>query len=147
MTPGRFARQDRPMASAIRAMGPARLVFALAAWLFVVCLVVQVVLVGLEIFAEVGGSLHRDFAYVYGWLTPILVLLGGLARVPSRVRSLTVVLLVLFALQTVLPSLSKQVPLLGAFHTVIALAMFWLAVVVARRATDLIRSSTAIDEA
>jgi hypothetical protein len=128
-------------------MGPARLGFPLAAWLFVVCLVIQVVLVGLEIFAEVGGSMHRDFAYIYGWLTPILVLLAGLARVPARLRSLTVVLLVLFALQTVLPSLGEQLPLLGAFHTVIALAMFWLAVVVARRATDLIRTSRTIDDA
>jgi hypothetical protein len=135
------------MASAIRAMGPARLGFALAAWLFLVCLVVQVVLVGLEIFAEVGGSLHRDFAYVYGWLTPILVLLGGLARVSARLRWLTVVLLVLFAVQTVLPSLAEQLPLVGAFHTVIALAMFWLAVVVARRATGLIRPGRTIDDA
>jgi heme A synthase len=108
--------------------------------------VIQVVLVGLEIFAEVGGSMHRDFAYIYGWLTPILVLLAGLARVPTRVRSLTVVLLGLFALQTILPSLSKQLPLLGAFHTVIALAMFWLAVIVARRATDLVRPSRTITE-
>jgi hypothetical protein len=140
MTPGRSFLQARPMAHAVRAIGLARLGFVTSAWLFFVCLLIQVFLVGLDIFADLGGSIHRDFAYLYGWLAPILVLLAGVARVPSTTRSLTIVLLVLFAIQTVLPSLRDQFPILAALHTVNALAVFALTIVVARRATALIRS-------
>jgi hypothetical protein len=127
------------MAAAARVIGPARLSFVLAAWLFVVSVVIQAILVGFDIFADMGGSLHRDFAYVYGWLAPILVLLAGVAHVPARLRTMTIVLLVVFAFQTVLPSLKDQYPFLSAFHTVNALVIFGLGVTLARRATDWVR--------
>lgn len=139
MTAGRSALHDRSMARAVRAIGPARLGFLAGAWLFVVCVLIQVFLVGLDIFAKVDGSIHRDFAYVYGWLAPVLVLLSGAARVPAGTRSLTLVLLVLFAMQTVLPSLRDEVPILAALHPVNALAIFAIAIAIARRATEWVR--------
>ena len=139
MTTGRTSPQPDPMARALRGIGPARLLFLVGAWLFLACVVLQVVLVGLEIFARLGGSIHRDFAYVYGWLAPVLVLLAGAARLPAGTRTLTVVLLVAFAIQTVLHSLREQVPPLAALHTVNALAIFALAILVARRAISSIR--------
>lgn len=139
MTTGRSSRDDLTMADAVRAIGPARLGFVLAAWLFVVSVVVQTILVGLDIFADLGGSIHRDFAYVYGWLAPILVLLAGLARAPRDLRSISLVLLLLFAAQTVLPSLKDQFPILAAFHTVNALVIFGVALLLARRATTWVR--------
>jgi hypothetical protein len=142
MTPGRSILHDRQMAHAVRAIGLARLGFVTVSWLFLVCLLIQVFLVGLDIFADFGGSIHRDFAYLYGWLAPILVLLAGAARVPSTTRSLTIILLVLFAVQTVLPSLRDPLPVIAALHPVNALAIFALTIVVARRATALIRPET-----
>jgi hypothetical protein len=139
MTTGRPTLQDRGMARAVREIGRVRLGFAVGAWLFVACLIVQVFLVGLDIFAELGGSIHRDFAYVYGWLAPVLVLFSRAPGVPSNTRSLTLVLLVLFAAQTVMPSLRDQFPLIAALHPVNALAIFAVAVVVARRASVGIR--------
>jgi len=127
------------MARALREVGLARLGFVVGAWLFVACIVVQVFLVGLDVFATLGGSVHRDFAYLYGWLAPILVLLSAAARASPRTRALTLVLLVLFAAQTVLPSLRDEFPPLAALHSVNALAIFGLAIVVARRATEAIR--------
>ena len=127
------------MAHAARVIGPVRLGFVLAAWLFVVSVVIQIVLVGLAIFADLGGDLHRDFAYVYGWLAPLLVLLASFARVPTHLRSLSLILLLLFAAQTVLPSLKDQFPLLAAFHTVNALAIFGVGLILARRATEWVR--------
>jgi len=123
------------MAHSARAIGPVRLGFVLAAWLFVVSVVIQIVLVGMDMFADLGGDIHRDFAYVYGWLAPLLVLLASVARVPTGLRSLSLVLLLLFAAQTVLPSLKDQFPLLAAFHTVNALAIFGVGLILARRAT------------
>jgi hypothetical protein len=127
------------MAHAARVIGPVRLGFVLAAWLFVVSVVIQIVLVGMDIFADLGGDIHRDFAYIYGWLAPLLVLLASFARVPTRLRSLSLVLLLLFAAQTVLPSLKDQFPLLAAFHTVNALAIFGVGLILARRATEWVR--------
>jgi hypothetical protein len=127
------------MAHAARAIGPARLGFVLAAWLFVVSVVIQIILVGMDIFADLGGDIHRDFAYVYGWLAPLLVLLASVAKVPTALRSLSLVLLLLFAAQTVLPSLKDQFPLLAAFHTVNALAIFGVGLILARRATEWVR--------
>lgn len=132
------------MARAVRGVGPARLSFVLGAWLFVLCVVVQVFLVGLDIFAKAGGSIHREFAYVYGWLAPILVLIGGAARIPARTRALSLLVLVLFAAQTVLPSLHERFPILAALHPVNALAIFGLAIVMARQATDFIRQGPAV---
>ena len=139
MTTGRPTSDDLSMARAARVIGPVRLGFVLAAWLFVVSVVIQVVLVGLDIFADLGGSVHRDFAYIYGWLAPILVLLASVARVPSGLRNMSLILLLLFAAQTVLPSLKDQFPLLAAFHTVNALAIFGVGLTLARRATEWVR--------
>jgi heme A synthase len=127
------------MVDTLRAIGPARLAFVTGAWLFLASIVIQTFLVGLDVFAELEGSTHRDFAYVYGWLAPILVLLGGAARMPSRIRWLTVALLVVFAVQTALPSLDEELPLLAALHPANALLIFALAIVIARGATDAIR--------
>jgi hypothetical protein len=136
MTTGRSTTHDRRMARTVRKIGPGRLGFLLASWLFVACVLVQVFLVGLDVFAKVDSSLHRNFAYLYGWLAPALVLLSGTARVPSGIRTMTVTLLVLFAIQTVLPSLKDQFPTLAALHTVNALAIFALGMAIARRATE-----------
>jgi mercuric ion transport protein len=143
MTPGQAIADDAPMAGAVGRHALARLAFAAIAWLFVACLVVQVLLVGLDVFADLGGSIHRDFAYVYGWLTPVLVLLAGFAGAPRTTRNLTIVLVVLFAVQVVLPSLRDVLPLLAALHAVNALAIFAVAVMVAARATDLLRARSA----
>lgn len=145
MTPGRTTSDDRFMARAVRRLGLARVTFAAGAWLFVACLLVQVFLVGLDLFAKLGGEIHRNWAYMYGWLAPVLVLLSRTPRVPPSARTPTLVLLLLFAIQTVLPSLRDQFPMLAALHPVNALAIFALAVAVARRASAGLRSDAAIE--
>ena len=107
--------------------------FVGVAWALVGCLVVQFFLVGLDVFEAIGDSeLHRDFAYVYGWLTPILVVLGMAAGLPRRVILLTVALLALYAIQTYLPTIADVLPRLATLHAINALLVFWLAVQVAR---------------
>lgn len=143
MTTGRPPADDALMTPGVRERRPVGLGLAVAAWLFVACIVIQTFLVGLDVFAKLGGSIHRDFAYLYGWLAPILVLLANVARAPDPIRYLTLALLGLFAAQTVLPSLREQIPVLAALHTVNALLIFGLAVVLARRSTSWIRSDAA----
>jgi hypothetical protein len=135
------------MAAAVGRHGIAQWAFAAVAVLFVGCLFVQVFLVGLDIFAEAEAeaeaTIHRDFAYVYGWLTPVLILLAGFAGAPKPTRQLTIVLVVLFAIQIVLPSLRDTIPILAALHAVNALAIFAVAMVLAGRAIDLLRTNAA----
>ncbi len=105
-----------------------RRAFAAVAWLFVACVVVQFFLVGLRVFdVEPWTGLHADFAYLYGWLAPVLVLLAAAAGT-TRARRLSVVLLVLFAIQTFLPLLAGTAPWIAALHAVNALAVAWVAV-------------------
>ena len=146
MTMGLVTSHDRGMPRVVREIGRPRLLFAGAAWLFVACIVVQVFLVGLDIFAKLEGSIHRDFAYVYGWLAPVLVLLARGTHVPVGTRSLTLALLVLFAAQTVMPSLKDQYPLIAALHPVNALAIFVVAIILARRAGAGLRQGPATAE-
>lgn len=106
-----------------------RLAFAVVAWLFVGCVVVQFFLVGLRMFAEgpLVSTLHRDFAYLYGWLTPILVLLAASPAGSARAVRLAIALLVLFAIQTFLPLLAHLAPPVAALHAANALVVAWLA--------------------
>lgn len=128
-----MARIDRPPPAVEVGSELARRAFIAVAWLFVGCLVIQFFLVGLDVFEALGESeLHRDFAYTYGWLAPILILLAGLAGLSRRILGLAVALLVLFAVQTYLPLLADTVPLLAAVHAVNALLVFWVAVRVAQ---------------
>jgi hypothetical protein len=109
-----------------------RPIFRIVAWVFVACLPIQFFLVGVDVFEADPGDLHRDFAYTYGWLTPALVVLAGLARLPIRLQLMAVLLLVLFGVQTYLPTVADPLPWLAATHPVLALAIVWLAVRIAR---------------
>jgi hypothetical protein len=121
-----------------RPSGAATLALRWGAWLFVACLVLQFFFVGLDAFEAPGfEGLHRDFAYTYGWLAPILVLLSALARAPMPVVASAVVLLVAFAIQTYLPLVASALPLIASVHAVLALAIVVVAVRLARQAGKL----------
>jgi hypothetical protein len=122
----------------------ARSLYLALMWVFVACLVVQAFLVGLDIFGdEVDPTTHRTWAYIYGWLTPILVFLAAIGRLPLIMRLGTMAILILFAIQTLLPSLREILPLVAAAHALNALLIFWLAMVLARRARDALGSAPA----
>jgi hypothetical protein len=115
-------------------MHTVRIAYIGIAWLFLACVVVQVFLAGLGVFA--GGqnfSLHREFGYVFGWLTLVLLLLGVGGRLGRRWIGLSALLLVLFAFQSVFVALREVLPAVAALHPVNALAIFGVALHVARR--------------
>lgn len=135
---GRPAGDAPTVISPDRLTATARLAYRAGAWVLVACLVIQLFLVGLDVFEVVGAdsTIHRQFAYLYGWLTPVLVLLGVAAGLPRRRLGLVALLLVLFAAQTYLPTLAERAPLIAAFHAVNALAVFWLALHLARHGVE-----------
>jgi mercuric ion transport protein len=115
-----------------------RYAFVAAAWLFFVGIVYQVFLAGVGLLGGGDMTAHMSF----GWGLPLFVLvlfLAALAALPGwRTFGITALLLVLTWVQIFLPGFRTVNPLIAALHPVNALALFWLALTVARRATELV---------
>ena len=89
----------------------------IAAGAFVACAVVQVFLAGLGVFDDPSSFItHRNFGYMFGWLTLVLLLVALIGRMPRRFVGLAVLLLVLFALQSVFIALREDMPAVAALH-------------------------------
>ncbi len=113
-------------------MRTARLVFAGLAWLFVACLVIQVFLAGLGVFRTAADfDTHRNFAFLFGWLTLIMLVLALVARLGRRLVGLTALTLVLFALQSVLVGLRGSTPELAALHPLNGFLLLFVAIRIA----------------
>ncbi|HEY8171386.1 MAG TPA: DUF6220 domain-containing protein [Candidatus Limnocylindria bacterium] len=109
-------------------MGATRLAFAITAVIFLACVVLQVFLAGLGVFAgESNFELHRNFGYLFGWLTLVLLVLAIVGRLGRELIVESAALLVLFALQSVFVALRTDLPWVAALHPVNALAIFLIA--------------------
>ena len=121
-----------------------RVGFNLVAWLFVGCVVVQFYLAGLGVFGSSSHFItHRDFGYLFGVLTLVLVVLALLGRFPRGLIVATIGLLLLFALQSVFLILGNSAPTVAALHIVngvlilgVATAIAWLTRGSLRATTD-----------
>lgn len=111
----------------------ARLAHPFAAGLFVACAVVQVFLAGLGVFDDPKAFLtHRDVGYVFGWLTLLILVLALVGRMPRRVTGLSVLILVLFALQSVFVALRPTMPAVAALHPLNGFSILAVAWITAR---------------
>jgi hypothetical protein len=103
------------------------------AWLFVACLVVQVFLAGLGVFDSPSAFItHRDFGYLFGLLTIVLIVLALVGRLPRAFLGWSALLLGLFALQSVFVLFRTSVPAIAALHPVNGFLILLIAVNVAR---------------
>jgi heme A synthase len=85
--------------------------------LFVACAVIQVFLAGLGVFDDPSSFItHRNFGYMIGWLTLVLLVVALVGRMPRRFVGLAVLLLVLFSLQSVFVALREDMPAIAALH-------------------------------
>jgi hypothetical protein len=118
-----------------------RIAFALVAWLFLLAIVVQVFLAGVGLFVP-GFDMFAAHRQV-GWLLhggPVLVLLAAAVAGAGRTTIwLSVALLVLVGFQPFLPTMRADLPWIAALHPVNALAIFGLAITIARRSVGLLR--------
>ena len=111
----------------------ARLALPFAAGAFVACAVVQVFLAGLGVFDDPRAFItHRDFGYLFGWLTLVVLVLALVGREPRLITGLAVLLLVQFALQSVFVALRQSMPVVAALHPLNGFALLAVAVVVVR---------------
>lgn len=97
----------------------AQTAYPAVAGLFVACAIVQVFLAGLGVFdSPTAFVTHRGFGYMFGWLTLVLLVVALAGRMPRRFVGLSVLLLVLFALQSVFVALRDDLPAIAALHPV-----------------------------
>jgi hypothetical protein len=119
----------------MRAREIARTGLAIVTWLFVACILVQIFLAGLGVFDDPASFVtHRDFGYVFGWLTLVMLVLAIVGRVPRRLLALVGLTLVLFALQSVFVALRTDYPAVAALHPVNGFVLLLVAIVIARSA-------------
>jgi hypothetical protein len=95
----------------------ARTAYPIVAGLFVACAIIQVFLAGLGVFDNPSSFItHRNFGYMFGWLTLVLLVIALVGRMPRRFVGLAVLLLVLFSLQSVFVALREDMPAVAALH-------------------------------
>jgi len=122
-------------------MSSVRFAFAAVAWLFLACVVVQFFLAGLGVFAGAENfEVHRQFGYLFSWLAVIMIVLAAVGRLGRRWIGLSVLLFVLFIMQSVFVVLRDSLPAVAALHVVNAVAIFWIAQHVARGSRALLRT-------
>ena len=95
----------------------ARRIFPIVAGLFAACAVLQVFLAGMGVFDNPRSFIdHRNFGYMFGWLTLVLLVLAIAGRMGRRFVGGSVLLLTLFAFQSVFVALRGDLPAVAALH-------------------------------
>ena len=118
----------------------ARWVYLALVWIYLVGILGQVFLAGIGLF-----GVAKDFEphVGLGWilhLVPVLLLIvAAAARVGSRLIWWNVALLVVQFIQPILATMRNDQPVVAAFHPVLALVIFWLAVTIGLKAWRLVR--------
>jgi hypothetical protein len=113
-------------------------------WVFVAAIVVQVYFAGLMLFGQEGGTeLHENTGYILGTVGALFLLLPALARAGGTTIILGVILAVITFFQPNLTLARDESALIAALHPVNALLIVALAVLMIRRATELVREERA----
>jgi len=120
----------------------ARFALVALAWAFVAGIVLQVFFIGLGFFVDADNfELHVAFGWILH-LWPILILGAAALARAGRTRILqAAALAVTVFIVPILATVKADSPVAAAFHPVGALLAFWLAIVVARGSTDLVRAT------
>lgn len=118
----------------------ARLAHPVVAAAFVACAIVQVFLAGLGVFDDPKAFItHREFGYLFGWLTLVVLILALLGRMPRRITGLSLLILVLFALQSIFVAVRADLPAVAALHPLNGFAILGVGVLAARESWQLRR--------
>jgi mercuric ion transport protein len=113
----------------------ARTALAVVAWLFAVCIVVQVFLAGLGVFdSPTAFATHRDFGYTFGLLTLVMVVIAAVGRLPKRLIGLSALTLLQIALQSVFIAFRQDMPVIAALHPVNGVLLLVVAIWLGREA-------------
>ena len=128
-------------------MRPLAALYAVAASLLVVGLVLQVFLAGLGVFDDPTFFLtHRDTGYTLELVAIIVLVLGAIARAGRAQIGLAALIFLLFLLQSVFVGVRESAPAVAALHPVNGFLILLLAIILARRAWAFARAGRAVTE-
>jgi Family of unknown function (DUF6220) len=117
----------------MRARSGAYTALAVVAWLFAACILVQVFLAGMGVFdGPERFEAHRNFGYLFGWLTLVMVVIAAGGRLGRRLVGLTLLALVQFALQSVFILFREDLPAVAALHPVNGVLLLVVAIAIGR---------------
>ena len=112
-----------------------RMVHLAAISLFVVCCIVQIFLAGLGVFSDPGQfEAHRNFGYTFGLLLLVILIAAIAGRMGRWYIGTAILLMVLFALQSVFVALRSSAPTIAALHPLNGFLILLVAIVVGRAA-------------
>ena len=122
----------------------ARQALPVVAVIFVATLFVQVFLAGLGVFDDPASFItHRDFGYMIGWFALAILILALVGREPRRIVGLSILLIVLFTLQSVFVGLRADQPAIAALHPLNGFLIILVTIVVAKLSWDVRREPVA----
>ncbi len=115
-----------------------RVLFVIVAYLLALCILIQVFLAGLSVFASpTYWTFHKTFVVYFEFLPLLLMILAVLGRTRHALVWFGLLLQAQIVLQYVFVYLPISV--VAALHPVNAVIMFWLTIFVARRAIKLLK--------
>ncbi len=113
----------------------ARSALAVVSAVFAALILVQVFLAGLGVFSSPGSFVtHREFGYLIGWFTLVILILAVGARMGRRIVGLAVVALVQMALQSVFVLVRTELPAVAALHPVNGVLLLLVVTAIGRAA-------------
>ena len=126
-------------------MRAVRIVFMWLERAFLLGLVLQLFFIGFGVFPRSSDpspfALHRNWGFILGDIAVLLFLLALAARPGWRTVLLAFAVgLLTFLAQPLLVSARHKAPVVAALHPVNALLIFWLTLVLMRRASALVAS-------
>ena len=125
-------------------MRPLAALYAIAASLLVVGLVLQVFLAGLGVFDDPTFFLtHRDTGYTLELWAFVVLIVAALARAGRGQVGMAAAILGLFFVQSILVAMRESAPAVAALHPVNGFLILLLSIALARRAWDIARASRA----
>lgn len=112
----------------------ARALFVVIAWVFLALAIVQVFLAGLGVFVGPQEfAQHRQFGYIIGLLPLVMLVLALIARLPRPMWAGSLLLIGLFALQSILVAFRSTTPAVSALHPLNGFLILFVAQALARR--------------
>ena len=104
--------------------------FRICNWLFVIGVVAQIFLAGMVVVArQTGWETHTELGHTIGLFLILMLITMYTGKAGSEVKRTTWILFFVYVLQAdLLIFMRESLPLASAFHPVLALIDFWLAV-------------------
>ncbi|WP_233531832.1 DUF6220 domain-containing protein [Paenibacillus alkalitolerans] len=124
----------------------ARRAFLVLMWVarvFALLIAMQVFIAGMATFVDSENWMaHTNFARVFIFFPITMILLTFIARLPVTYRLKSIQLLVSVVLMYATAVFSSDIGIISALHPVIALAMFWISMTLAKQAAAHIRTKS-----